>query len=85
MAAKFPDKLDHAAVLEFSDFGNFGTIKGDGRTVCYFAICQYPNDTDYYLFLCADDYDVIIDCCMESMESCKKTASLRGDVVWHRK
>ena len=45
MATKFPDKLDNAVVLEFSDFGDFGTIEGDGRTVWYFAICQYPNDT----------------------------------------
>ena len=85
MATKFPDKLDNAIVLGFSDFGNFGTIEGDGRTVCYFAICQYPNDTSYYLFFCDNDCDVMTDDCMESIESCKEIASLRGNVVWHKR
>ena len=61
---RFPDRLDNAEVLEFSNFGSFGTIKGDDRTIRYFAICQYPGDSKYYLFFCAGqeyDFDVIID------------------------
>lgn len=86
--AEFPDELDHAVVLEYSDFGNFGTVEGDDRMVRHFAICQYPNDASCYLFLCTGyehDYDVIIDDCTESVEACKKMASRRGNVVWHNK
>ena len=75
-------------MLEFSEFGNFGTIKGDNRTVRYFAICQYPNDASYYLFFCAGydyDFDVIIDDLGETIEICKKIAAQYGDVVWHKK
>ena len=46
----FPDRLDNADVLEFSNLGNWETIKGDDRIVRYFAICQYPGDSKYYLF-----------------------------------
>ena len=84
----FPDRLDHAAVLEFSEFGNFGTIEGDARTVRYFAICQYPNSPGYYLFFCAGcdyDYDVIMDDLEETIERCKEQASRRGNVIWHKK
>ena len=88
LVTTFPDRLDDATVLEFSEFGNFGRIKGDDRPVRYFAICQYPNDVGYYLFFCAGhdyDYDVIIDDLEETIEMCKKRASKCGNVVWHRK
>lgn len=84
----FPDKLDDAVVVEFSDFGNFGTVNGDGRTVRYFAICQYPNDEGYHLFFCDGhvyDYDVITSDHMGSIEECRESASRYGDVVWHKK
>lgn len=84
----FPDRLNDATVLEFSELGKFGTIKGDDRTVRYFAICQYPNDAGYFLFFCAGldyDYDVITSNREETIEACKKRASKFGNAVWHRK
>ena len=68
----FPDRLDNADVLEFSNLGNWETIKGDDRIVRYFAICQYPGDSKYYLFFCAGqeyDFDVIIDDLEESIDT----------------
>ena len=29
----FPDQLDHADVIEFSDAGDFGLIQGDDREI----------------------------------------------------
>ena len=84
----FLDKLDNADVLEFSNRGNFGTIKGDDRTVRYFAICQYPGHAGYYLFFCAGhhyDFDVIIDDLEETIEICKERASQYGEVIWNKK
>lgn len=84
----FPDKLDNADVLEFSNPGDFGMIEGDDRTVRYFAICQYSGYAGYYLFFCAGcdyDFDVIIDNLEESIEMCKERASQYGDVIWHKK
>ena len=85
---EFPDILDGAAVLEFSDRGNYGTVEGDGRVVRYLAICRYAGGTRYYLFFCAGrggGYDVITDDLCESLESCKASAARFGDVVWHKK
>ena len=84
----FPDRLDNADVLEFSNLGNWETIKGDDRIVRYFAICQYPGDSKYYLFFCAGqeyDFDVIIDDLEESIDICKERVSQYGDVTWHKK
>ena len=84
----FPDRLDNADVLEFSNLGNWETIKGDDRIVRYFAICQYPGDSKYYLFFCAGqeyDFDVIIDDLEESIDICKERALQYGDVIWHKK
>ena len=84
----FPDRLDNADVLEFSNLGNWETIRGDDRIVRYFAICQYPGDSKYYLFFCAGqeyDFDVIIDDLEESIDICKERVSQYGDVIWHKK
>ena len=84
----FPDRLDNADVLEFSNLGNWETIKGDDRIVRYFAISQYPGDSKYYLFFCAGqeyDFDVIIDDLEESIDICKERVSQYGDVIWHKK
>ena len=84
----FPDRLDNADVLEFSNLGTWGTIEGDDRIVRYFAICQYPGDSKYYLFFCAGqeyDFDVIIDDLEGSIDICKERVSQYGDVIWHKK
>lgn len=85
---KFPDQLDHADVIEFSDSGNYGTIQGDDQKIEHFAICQYDGDTGYYLFYCAgckEGYDVITDSLAGSIDECKRIAAQYGDVVWHEK
>lgn len=84
----FPDQLDHADVIEFSDAGDFGLIQGDDREIEHFAICQYDGDTGYYLFYCAGcgaGFDVITDSLEGSIEGCKRIAEQYGDVLWHKK
>lgn len=85
---KFPDQLDHADVIEFSDAGEFGTIQGDDQEIEHFAICQYEGDRGYYLFYCAGrgaGFDVITDSLEKSIEECKRIAAQHGEVVWHKK
>ena len=71
----FPDKLDNAIVLEFSEFGNFGTIKGDNRTVMVFCNLPVSKRCKLLFVFCAGydyDFDVIIDDLGETIEICKK-------------
>ncbi|MCI8554693.1 MAG: hypothetical protein HFJ80_07105 [Clostridiales bacterium] len=76
MMVTFPYKLDDAPVLEFADYRNLGTIKGDDRTVRYFSICRYPSYPRY--FVLDMDYDF-------EEKMCKKRASQYGDMVQHKK
>ena len=52
----FPRILDGAKVLYYTEKNDFGVVANvdgsDAEYICYLAVCQYPNDTGYYLFLC---------------------------------
>lgn len=84
----FPNVLDGAVVLEYSDGGNYGTIEGDPREIRYLAVCRYGGDPGHYLFFCTGSdggYDVVIDDLFGSVEECRASAARFGDVVWHKK
>lgn len=64
----FPDYLDGAKVLEYTDPGHFGFItdydeNGNPieREIRYLALCAYTGHTGCYLFYCGEDFDVISD------------------------
>ena len=83
----FPDKLDNANVIFYTEKGDYGTVDyTDGRIyqhVKYLEICFYSNDSGYYLFLCNDEYDVIQDDLCDSIEQCKQLAHCRKkDIIW---
>lgn len=86
----FPNQLDNANVLLYTDKGDYGTVDyTDGRIhqyVQYLAICSYPDALGYYLFFCNDNYDVITDDFCDSIEQCKEIANSRKkDIVWKEK
>lgn len=64
----FPDFLDGAKVLEYTEAGHFGFITDyddDGnpceREIRYLAICAYTGNDTYCLFYCDEDFEVISD------------------------
>lgn len=75
----FPDFLDGAKVLEYTEPDHFGFITDyddDGnpfaREIRYLAICTYTGDPAIYLFYCDDDYCVITDDCSNRTEDFKR-------------
>ena len=86
----FPDKLDNADVLFYTEKGDYGTVNYTDGRICeyvkYLAICSYLKDSGYYLFLCNDKCDVIQDDLCDSIEQCKKFANSRKkDITWKEK
>lgn len=64
----FPDFLDGAKVLEYTEPGHFGFITDyddDGnpfeREIRYLALCAYTGDEKCYFFYCDEDFEVISD------------------------
>lgn len=85
----FPDYLDGAKVLEYTEPGYFGSITDyddDGnpfeREVRYLAICAYPGHKGCYLFYCDKDYAVITDDYGDHTEDCKYS---HPEAVWQVK
>ena len=74
----FPNQLDGANVLYYTDKGNYGTVKYENGKIAhrifYIAICQYNDDKDYYLFLCDESLDVVSDSVWSSLEQCMSIA-----------
>lgn len=70
----FPEKLDNANVLYFTDKGCYDTIRyTDGRIydyIFYLAICTYDNDDGFYLFGCNANKEVISDYLCNTIEEC---------------
>ena len=89
----FPDYLDGARVLEYTDRGHYGFVTDFNeddlpieKEICYYAIAQYENDTDsFYVFSCDDSFEVFGDACLWTLEMCKNCANLPEDIVWHKK
>ena len=65
----FPDYLDGAKVLEYTDRGHYGFVTDFNeddfpieKEICYYAIAQYENDTDsFYVFSCDESFEVFGD------------------------
>jgi len=70
----FPEFLDKACVLYYTPKNDYGIVRCTmGEIVdhiCYLAICKYENDTQYYLFGCNAEYEVVDDSIWESVEEC---------------
>ena len=89
----FPNYLDNAKVLEYTEKGHFGIITDYDednnpieKELCYFAIAQYEGDCSFYLFGCDDTYEVLTDSLWNSPEECKKGGcDLPQGIVFHQK
>lgn len=85
-----PSELDNAKVIFYTDKDFFGTVNyttGEVfENICYLAICAYPNATDFYLFYCNGEFEVITDTLCDSIEDCMEIANHRkNDIAWRRK
>ena len=85
----FPDFLDGAKVLEYTEDGHFGLItdydeggKPFEREIRYLALCAYTGDTNYYLFYCDGGFDVISDFFGDTIAGFKSSCP---DAVWYTK
>ena len=82
----FPDRLDNAEVLFYTDRGRYGTIDTPtgktGEAAAYLAACVYPGGGGVYLFLCNERYEVITDSLYDTIAEC---LTARRGIVWHRK
>ena len=89
----FPDFLDNARVLEYTDKGHYGyVIEYDENYVphhkklYYLAIARYDGDDCFYLFGCDADFEVISDGLYDSPEECKTCdCDVSEDTLWHKK
>jgi hypothetical protein len=84
----FPTELDNAKVLYYTPKDDFGAIKYPNGEVAdyyhYLAICSYPDDNNYYLFCCSENYEVVSDLLCCSIEDCMKNAefSYKENILW---
>ena len=89
----FPNYLNNAKVLEYTEKGYFGFItdydEDDNpieKELCYFAIAQYDGDPKFYLFGCDDTYEVLTDSLCDAPEECKNDdCYLPEGTVFHQK
>ena len=74
----FPKILDGACVLYYTQHDYYGTVRyttGEiADRICYLVICEYENDTQYYLFGCNAEYEVVSVSSWESVEQCMLVA-----------
>lgn len=87
----FPDYLDNAKVLEYTNQGHFGffTDYDENNTpvakeICYYAICRYETG-GCYLFSCDNQFHVLIDSYFDTAEQCKHYKDLPPGTIWHKK
>jgi hypothetical protein len=82
----FPKVLDGAAVLAFTDRGDFAPVYyvggGIADRVLYLAVCKYENHPAYYVFHLDEDLEVVADSYFSSREDCRAYMD-EYDVVWH--
>ena len=85
----FPDYLDGAKVLEYTEAGHFGCImdyddngKPYEREICYLAICAYTGQQSLCLFYCDQSFDVISDFSGDTVAGFKSSCP---EAVWHMK
>lgn len=86
----FPDTLDNAKVLFYTPKGNYGDLFYDDGTIAasfsYLAICKYPGDSGFYLFMCNENYEVETDNLFNSINECMGTKPVgstdSGEISW---
>ena len=84
----FPTELDNAEVLYYTPQDDYGAITYPNGEVAdyyhYLAICAYPDDNNYYLFCCNENYEVVSDWLDSSIENCMKVAALsyKENICW---
>jgi hypothetical protein len=75
---KFPTVLDNANVLFCTPQDYYGAVRYTTGEIVdyirYLAICKYEGDTQYYLFGCNAEYEVVSDSPWESVEECMLVA-----------
>lgn len=85
----FPNQLDNANVLFYTDRNNYGVITyTDGKVahrVSYLAICKYNDDENYYLFSCDECFNVVADSVWTSVEKCMSIAKQQYSSVNFKK
>lgn len=81
----FPKVLDNACVLYYTLQDNYGTVCDTTGEIAdyirYLAICKYENDSQYYLFGCNAEYEVVTDSPWESIEQCMLVAKNSHDRI----
>ena len=74
----FPKVLDNACVLYYTPQDYYGTVRYTTGEIAdyirYLAICKYEGDTQYYLFGCNAEYEVVSDSPWESVKQCMLVA-----------
>ncbi len=85
----FPDYLDGAKVLEYTEKGHFGFITdydASGtpyeREIRYLALCAYTGHDGCYTFSCDKDFNVISDSLWDSTKQAKDSYP---DILWLEK
>ena len=71
----FPCEIDGARVLEYASLKAHPTAE-------YAAICQYPGENRYMLFLLDKGANVIEDHLFDSIKTCENSFSGIGQVFW---
>ena len=76
----FPDYLDGAKVLEYTEAGHFGFITDYDdednpyeREIRYLALCVYTGDANCFLFYCDENFEVISDFCGDTIAGFKSS------------
>ena len=85
----FPDYLDGAKVLEYTEPGHFGFITDYDdagnpfeREIRYLSLCAYTGAPDCYLFYCDENFEVISDFFGDTAEGFKSSCPR---AIWREK
>jgi len=82
----FPDKLNGAKVLYYTDRGDFDPVCYIGGAIAHrvvrLAVCKYDNDEDFYIFHLDENLKVVADDCFSDLETCKRIMN-RYNTRWH--
>lgn len=89
----FPDYLDGARVIEYTQCGSFAVTAdpwddetpGTEKEICYVAICQYEGSDRYNVFWCDAEYHVLQDWEWDSISECKCIHKETANAMWHKK
>lgn len=90
MDKSFPALIDSADVIFYSNERDYGKVRYSSGLlydrISSFAICQYPGDSQFYLFALNDKYEVVSDWLLISADQAKEVASsFCSSIVWNRR